>query len=157
MTTEAFPTPTTSYRTHRTALVAVLALVIGALIGAGFVALIRTDEPARTAPAQRAAILPTVNVACPGDGGALLATMASMPIDVSSDIMSRLSDPTRALLSSAVEQSVISRSMPEAPDTTTLSAALLRVGATDAALLTSGLSSQTREAIAAAAAASACP
>ena len=157
MTTEAFPTPTSSYRTRPTVLVAVLALVVGALVGAGFVALIRTDEPARTAAAPRAALLPTVNVACPGDGGALLATMASMPVAVSSDIMSRLSNPTRALLASAAEQSAISRTTPATPDATTLSSALSRVGRSDAVLVTSGLSPQTRAGIAATAAGSACP
>ena len=158
MATDVIPTPNRSYRTRRTVLVAALALVVAALIGAGVVAMTRSDESATRAPTvQRAAPLLTEDVeSCPGDGGALLVTMASMPIDVSSDIMGRLSAPTRALVASAVEQSVITRTTPGPPDAATLSAVLARVGSADAGLVMSGLSSQTRDLIAAQPRGSAC-
>jgi hypothetical protein len=139
-------------------LVAVVALIAAALIGAGIVALSGSGTSGeRAATVQRAALPPTVNMdACAGDGGALLATMVSMPIDVSSDIMSRLSAPTRALLASAVEQSAITRTTPGPPDATVLAAALSRVAPGDAMLLMRGLSPETRDAIAAQAGGSAC-
>ena len=126
MTTEVIPRPSRSYRNPRTVLVAVVALIVAALIGAGVVALTGSGTSGeRAATVQRAALPPAGNTAaCAGDGGALLATMVSMPIDVSSDIMRRLSASTRALLASAVEQSAITRTTPSTPDATVLSAAL---------------------------------
>jgi hypothetical protein len=79
-----------------------------------------------------------------------------MPIEVSSDIASRLSAPTRALLASAVEQSAMTRTTPGPPDAAVLSAALSRVAPADAMLVMGGLSPQTRDAIAAQAGGSAC-
>ncbi len=160
MTTEVVASPPTSTRSShspRRVLVSVVALIVAALIGAGVVALSGSGTSGeRAATVQRAAVLPAGNTACAGDGGALLATMVSMPIDVSSDIMSRLSAPTRALLASAVEQSAITRTTPDTPDATALSAALSRVAPGDATLLMRGLSPQTRDAIAAQAGGSAC-
>lgn len=149
MTTEILPRPSRSYRPRRTVLVAALAFVVLALVAAGIVALTRSGESGtHAAGVQRAVPIPTASVeSCPGDGGALIAMMASMPIDRANDIMSRLSAPTRSLLASAVEQSAITRTTPAPPDAATLSAALSRVGTKDAALLTSWYSSQAQDAI----------
>ena len=137
-----------SNRSRRTALLAVLALVIGGCVGAGVVAL-TSDGPSGSGDATlRPVAFPAEGVtACAGDGGALLASLASLPIDVSNDIMSRLSQPTRALMASAVEQSAITGTRPEMPDSATLSAAIARVGDRDAAVLMSGLAPQTQTAI----------
>jgi hypothetical protein len=157
MTTEAISRPSSSYRTPRIALIAVVALIVGAFIGAGVVALTSSGGSEGAATTQRA-VLPTAGTAdvCAGDGGALLASVAAMPVDVSNDIMSRLSAPTRALLSTAAEMSAISESTPQMPDPETLAAVLSRVRPADAAALTGGLSPQTRAAIAATASGSAC-
>jgi hypothetical protein len=158
MTTEVIPRPSRSYRNPRSVLVAVVALIVAALIGAGVVALSGSGTSGeRAATVQRAALPPKGNIdACAGDGGALLATVVAMPIEVSSDIASRLSAPTRALLASAVEQSAITRTTPGPPDAAVLSAALSRVAPADAMLVMGGLSPQTRDAIAAQAGGSAC-
>jgi hypothetical protein len=94
---------------------------------------------------------------CAGDGGALLNTLASMPVDVSNNIASRLSPETRALLTSTAEISAVTNSTPEKPDTTSLAGALARLGPADATLVMSGLTPQARTAIGAVAAGSACP
>jgi hypothetical protein len=156
MTTEVIPRPSRSYRPRRAVLVAALAFVVLALIAAGVVALTRSGESGtRASTVQRA--VPTASVeSCPGDGGALMVIVASMPVDISNDIMSRVSAPTRALIASAVELSAITRTTPEALDAATLSAALSRVGSADAALLTSWFSSQTQDALLVPADGSAC-
>ena len=110
MTTQAITQPSSSYRSPRTALLVVLALVVGGLIGAGIVSRgveRHVRHQPRTCPGgarrrTRADVAP-----CAGDGGALLATVVFMPIDVSNDVVGRLSAPTRALLASAAEQSAI--------------------------------------------------
>ena len=106
MSTQAIKQPTHSYRAPRTALLAVLALVVGGLIGAGVVAVASSGtSDSHRATAQATPVPAPGNVAtCAGDGGALLATVVSMPTDVMNDVVSRLSAPTRALLTSAAEQ-----------------------------------------------------
>jgi hypothetical protein len=157
MTTDAISRPSSSYRTPRIALVALVALIVGAFIGAGVVALTSSGSPEGAATTPRA-VLPAAGNAdvCAGDGGALLASVAAMPVDVSNDIASRLSAPTLALLGTAAEMSAISGTTPEMPDPETLASVLSRVRPADAAVLTGGLSSQTRAAIADTAAGSAC-
>ncbi len=150
MATETIPMPSRSHRRPRAAVVAAVALVAGACIGAGAVALTSSERAApRPETVERAAAPATADArACAGDGGAVLATVASMPIDVANDIASRLSAPTRALLASAIEQSAITRTVPGAPDTATLATALSRLDEGDAAVVMSGLSPDIREAVA---------
>jgi hypothetical protein len=137
-----------SNRSPRTALLVVLALVLGGCVGAGVVALTSDGTSDSGDATVRPVTLPAEGVTtCPGDGGALLAGLVSLPIDVSNDIMTRLSPTTRALVVSAVEQSAITRTRPEVPDAATLSAAIARVGPRDAAVLMGGLAPQTRTAV----------
>ena len=148
MNAEAVAQQVGSNRRPRTAVFAVLALVVGGCVGAGIVAL-SSDGTSETGSAHvRPVTIPAEGVsACAGDGGVLLVTLASLPLDVSTDIMSRLSLPTRALLASAAEQSAITRTTPETPDSATLSAAIARVGRQDAAVLMSALAAQTGAAV----------
>jgi hypothetical protein len=114
------------------------------------VALTSSGGSEGAATTQRA-VLPAAGKTdvCAGDGGALLASVAAMPLDVSNDIVSRLSAPTRALLSTTAEMGAIVGAAPEMPDPETLAGALSRVPSADALVLTGGLSPQTRAAIAA--------
>ena len=157
MTTQAISRPSSSYRTPRIVLIALVALIVGGFIGAGVVALTSSGGSEGAATTQRL-VLPAAGDAdvCAGDGGALLASVAAMPVDVANDIASRLSAPTRALLSTTAEMSAIVGATPEMPDPMTLAAALSRVRAADAAVLTGGLSPETKAAIAATPSGSAC-
>ena len=143
MSTEVITQPPRSFRSPPIALVALASSGTSETTGA-------------TAPRATLSAARNAN-ACPGDGGVLLASVAAMPPEVSSDIMTRLSASTRVLLSSAAEQSAITLTMPEAADLTTLAAVLSRVGPTDAAVVMSGFPPQTRDAIFATAGGSACP
>ncbi len=158
MSTQAITQPSRSYRSPRTALLAVLALVVGGLIGAGVVALSSSSgSDTHRATAQATPVVAPGNVTtCAGDGGALLATVASMPIDVTNDVVSRLSAPTRALLTSAAETNAQVNIVAEARDTATLAGALARVGSADAAVVMSGLSPETRAAVSGTTAEAAC-
>ena len=149
MSTQAIKQPTHSYRAPRTALLAVLALVVGGLIGAGVVAVASSGtSDSHRATAQATPVTTPGSVAtCAGDGGALLATVVSMPTDVMNDVVSRLSTPTRALLTSAAEQNAQINVVAETPDPASLSGALARVGPADTAVVMSGLSPETRAAI----------
>jgi len=147
MNAEAVAQQVGSNRTPRTALFAVLALVVGGCVGAGIVALSSDGTSESGSAHARPVTIPAQGVTCAGDGGALLVTLASLPLDVSTDIMSRLSQPTRALLAIAAEQSAITRTTPETPDSATLSAAIARVGRQDAAVLMSALAPQTGAAV----------
>ena len=159
MTTEVIPRPSRSYRNPRSVLVAVVALIVATLIGGGVVALSGSGTSGNApATVQRAALPPAGNTdACAGDGGALLATMVSMPIDVSNDIMNRLSASTRALLARRRRAECDhpgrrpGRPMPRCSPRPSH-----HVAPADAMLLMRGLSPQTRDAIAAQAGGSAC-
>jgi hypothetical protein len=156
MTAEAISRPA-STRSPRVALLALVALVVGGFIGAGVVALTSGDSSEGVATTQRAVLPATGSTdVCAGDGGVLLASVAAMPVDVSNDIMSRLSAPTGALLSTAARLSAISETTPQVPDLQTLAAVLSRVRPADAAVLTGGLSPETRAAIATLPSGSAC-
>ena len=80
-----------------------------------------------------------------------------MPMDVSRDVVNRLSAPTRALVASAAEQNAEVNIAVETSDTAMLAGALARVGPADAAVLMSGLSPETRAVIASTTAGVACP
>jgi hypothetical protein len=149
MATESIPRQSHSHRSLRSVLRVGLALLVGAGIGAGMVALVADGSPeTRAATLQRAAGPSDTDARrCPGDGGALLATVMSMPPDVASDVADRLSPTTRALLHSAAEQSAITRTRPGPPDTATLAAALSRLGPTDSDAVMSGLLAETRAAL----------
>ena len=75
-----------STRSRRTALLAVLALVIGGCVGVGLVALSSDGTSGPGDATLRPVAFPAEGVTvCAGDGGALLASLASLPIDVSKD------------------------------------------------------------------------
>ena len=149
MATEVIPKPSRTYRSPRSALLVALAVIVGACIGAGVVALASTgSSETRQATVQRAAPLSGADARrCPGDGGALLVTVMSMPPEVSRDVADRLSPATRALLNSAVEQSAITRTRPGPVDTATLAAALSRLGPADSDAVMSGLAAETQAAL----------
>jgi hypothetical protein len=159
MNTEAIVQQPSLARSPRTAISIVLALVVGALVGAGAVALVSSDtSESRHAIERPAAVAAAPSVeTCPGDGGVLLSAVMSMPIEVSNQLARELSAPTRALLASASELSALTATSPSPADPTTLAGVLTRIGSPDADAVTSGLPPLTRAAIEGVVAESACP
>ena len=160
MSTQVIYRPPISHRSLRSKLVWALALIAAAGIGAGVVAVTQGGSDARVAN-SRSAQVPTSPVAtsntCPGDGGALLATVASMPSDVSArSLFGRLSPATQALLTATARGSAETNSVPAVPDSATLAGALARVGPSDAAVIMSALPAQTQAGISATPTALAC-
>ncbi len=146
MATEVIPRQSHSRRRPGTALLVVLALIVGAGVGVGVVALASTgSSETGGARVQQAALPSSADVrSCPGDGGALLVTVMSMPPAVANDVADRLSPATRALLHSAIEQSAITRTRPGFPDPANLAAALSRLGPADSDAVMSALPAETR-------------
>ena len=118
MTTEAISeaVPARTAASDRADL-ALVALIVGGLRrGGGRRADVERQLREGVARAQRAALprAPGTPATCPGDGGALLASViVDASSTVANDVVSRLSPATRALLHSAVEQSAITRTRPE--------------------------------------------
>jgi hypothetical protein len=148
MSTEVVASPSFPQHRSRTWFVAALALVVGLAVGAGIVAIARSDSSSSGASSPRAATPVTaVSATCAGDGGSLLAVVSAMPLPEAGRVVGELSPQTRALLTNSALASAGSSSLPASPDPATLAAVLSRVGARDATTVTSGLPLETRAAI----------
>ena len=156
MTTQVITRPARAHR-RRAPIVVLTALVLVAVVGIVTATVALTSDSADdTHTARAASAASTPGGTCPGDGGDLLAIVASMPSDVSANIVNQLSLPTRALLRSTAEQSAAANSAVAVPDTATLAGVLGRLAPTDAAAVMSGLTPSTRTAIGAAPAGTVC-
>ena len=134
----------------RSALIAVaIFTVIVLAVSAGVAALVSDSSSGTSSTAVRPGAITSAD-SCPGDAGALLAVVATLPVADGTRISHSVSPETMAMFREAARLSALTNSVPVAPDAPVLAGVLSRISPSDSAVIVNALAPQTRATVQAA-------
>ena len=146
MSAQAVAQPSIPLRS-RTLLLAATALAVVLLAVSAGVAALVSDGSSDTSSSAAPPVAVAPADSCPGDTGALLATIVAIPVAEHTRIMRSLSREAAAMVRAAATSSALTNTIATMPDAPTLAGVLSRISPSDSAVILNSLAPQTRAAV----------